>query len=546
MNNKLFEEINRFKLLSGYDTKKTLSEQIELITEQDKNWKVWYYNGEPIGMVGPNQEFIPASKGVELGYNTYQKFFDAYRNATDEMKSAFSAQQYNKKTHEQFFNTGQGVKSQVQQAKQSQEQSSQTPTLTGDKVKMGQVNLNGTNGIAEFVNGTLFNFLPTNASLIIGEIKILESFKVPVGAVPITITGTTVTPPTYTTVNISFGDATMTDPFVVGKSEMKPEAKAKVDEYIKNVLDFKTQNGDEAYQKYIEFLNSKKPIGVNGYASRDGDPNKVYRSGKTAAQADLELSQQRADVIANYITSKLPELKGIIVGVGKGQTTEFGGEESGWPAPDKTKYGTNRRFVIEIPNFSYDKTVMDAAGYSTDWQTQGTDTSGVRPNVKDERGQVVRYGTANAEHKAVESGYASKKEIDLANQIYETDLGSLIPSLAGVKLKHYKDPNGFFIVSKEQMKVVEKYVPIMTGPTINGTSNPNITLTSKSLSLGANGLTYMWNGWFTASANSNNGTDFQYITDYRLVAIQYRDSGGKLITPDGYLLGRVGFGIKQK
>ena len=27
---------------------------------------------------------------------------------------------------------------------------------------------------------------------------------------------------------------------------------------------------------------------------------------------------------------------------GKGQTTEFGGEESGWPAPDKTKYGRHQ------------------------------------------------------------------------------------------------------------------------------------------------------------------------------------------------------------
>ena len=37
MNNKLFEEINRFKLLSGYDTKKTLSEQMMILSEQDKN-----------------------------------------------------------------------------------------------------------------------------------------------------------------------------------------------------------------------------------------------------------------------------------------------------------------------------------------------------------------------------------------------------------------------------------------------------------------------------------------------------------------------------
>ena len=70
MNNKLFEEINRFKLLSGYDTKKTLSEQMMILSEQDKNWRVWSYNGVPICVTGPNGEFIPTAKGTELGYKT--------------------------------------------------------------------------------------------------------------------------------------------------------------------------------------------------------------------------------------------------------------------------------------------------------------------------------------------------------------------------------------------------------------------------------------------------------------------------------------------
>ena len=542
MNNRLFEEINRFKLLSGYDTKKTLSEQVELLSEQDKNWSVWSYNGEPIWMEGPNKEFVPTAKGTELGYTSKENANLAFMKASEEEKASFRREPYNKKTHQQYFNLSQGVPSNAQLKKE--QESTETPKLTGDNVKMGQINFNGTEGVAKFVNGKLFGNLPSNSRLIIGKIQILESFTVPVGAVPITIKGTDVTPPTYKTVSISFGDATMTDPFVVGKSEMKPEAKAKVDEYIKNVLDFKTQNGDEAYQKYIEFLNSKKPIGVNGYASRDGDPNKVYKSGKTAAQADLELSQQRADVIANYIVSKLPELKGIIVGVGKGQTTEFGGEESGWPAPDKTKYGTNRRFVIEIPNFSYDKTVLDAAGYSTDWEKQGMDNSGVRPNVKTD-GKITNMGTARSAHQSVPTEFASKKEIDVAQQVYETDLGSLVPGLKGVKLQHYKDPNGYFIVTKEQLKTLEKYIPIMDGSSMNGIPNPTITLTSKSLTLEANGASYMWNGWYPATASVNSGNDFNFITDYRLAAIKYQDSNGQ-ITPAGYLLGRFGFGIKEQ
>jgi len=86
MNSSLLEEINRFKLLSGYDTKKTLSEQ-RLLTEQDKNWSVWYYDGEPIYLMGPNGEFSPTTKGTELGYTSLEKATSAYRAASDDHKS---------------------------------------------------------------------------------------------------------------------------------------------------------------------------------------------------------------------------------------------------------------------------------------------------------------------------------------------------------------------------------------------------------------------------------------------------------------------------
>jgi hypothetical protein len=59
-------------------------------------------------------------------------------------------------------------------------------------------------------------------------------------------------------------------------------------------------------------------------------------------------------------------------------------------------------------------------------------------------------GTAAVAHQDVPKEFASKNEIAVAEQMYETDLGTLSPNLAGVKLKHYKDPNGFFIVSKEE------------------------------------------------------------------------------------------------
>jgi outer membrane protein OmpA-like peptidoglycan-associated protein len=546
MNNKLFEEINRFKLLSGYDTKKTLSEQMMILSEQDKNWRVWSYNGVPICATGPNGEFIPTAKGTELGYKTYSDFNDAYRNASEDEKASYTSVKYDKKIHQKYF--GQEVKSQGKQVNQNQEDSTETPTLTGDKVKVGTINLSAANGAAaEFKNGTLFGGIAEKTNFILGQTRKLQSFKVAVGAIPITTTGTTVTPPVYNSINISFGESTMSDPFVIGKAELKPEAKAKLDEYIIKVLDFKKQNGDEAYKKYIEFLSSKKPIGVNGYASRDSDPKMVYRNGKTAEQNDLELSQQRAGVIVNYLVDKLPELNGILAGVGKGQTTQFGGEESGWPATDKTKYGVNRRFVIEIPNFSFDKSVLVTPEITTNWEKQGKDLSGVRPKVYDERGRPTNMGTAAVANKDIPKEFASKNEIAVAEQMYETDLGTLSPNLSGVKLKHYKDPNGFFIVSKEEMKLVEEYIPIVTQGTFNNTTKLPTTITSKSLSIVANGKTYMWNGWNKATANDNSGLEYDYVTEYKLAAIRYVDSPegkDKSITPDGYLLGQVGWGIQ--
>jgi hypothetical protein len=79
------------------------------------------------------------------------------------------------------------------------------------------------------------------------------------------------------------------------------------------------------------------------------DVNRIVSEEMAICSKLIEHVGQR---IVNRIKS---ELNGILAGVGKGQTTQFGGEESGWPATDKTKYGVNRRFVIEIPNFSFDK-----------------------------------------------------------------------------------------------------------------------------------------------------------------------------------------------
>lgn len=544
MDKRLLEEINRFKLLSSYDTKKTLTEQKHYLTEQDKNWKVVKLNGEPFAMFGPNGEFKGGNEATKAGITNYNQLMTWYRQ--QEEGSVFLSA-YDKKSDSNLFTSSATAKAPDQPS--SKEITTETPILKGTATKVGQINLNGTEGVAEFTNGTLFNFYGSSDVIILGKFTEVESFKVPMGAKEITLTGETTIPPVYNTISISFGEKEISDPFVIGKSELKDEAKLKLNEFVTSVNDFKTEYGDEALTKYIEFLNSQKPINVDGYASRDSNPDKVYRNGKTAAVNDQELSQARSQVIVDYLETAIPEMAGILTPVGHGQTDKFGGPESGWRAEgpnDPTKFGVNRRFVINIPDFSYDKSELVSPETTSTWSRQETDKTGVRPTVKDERGRPIRYKTAAAAGKSIEREFASQNEIDLANKIYETDLGDVVSAdLAGKKLRHYKDPNGFLIVSKEEMEKVKDYIPIMTPGSLNGISDPVTTVTSTSVTLDANGKVYTWNGW-TATNAEEGGVNFEYVTQTKLVAKEYRSSGGRLIEPDGYLLGKVGFGLRKQ
>jgi hypothetical protein len=540
MNQRLLEEINRFKLLSSYDTRKTLTEQEIILTEQGKGWKVVTQNGEPFAMFGPNGEF----KGGNAEVTNYNQLMTWYR---DQEPGTVFLVDYNKNSHSGLFQDSQVTQAPGQPSGGKLDIKS-LPALAGEKTKVGQINLSGTDGVGQFKNGSLFSFYGVNDTIILGKFTEVESFSVPTGSKEITVTGETTTPAEYKTVSISFGDKVISDPFVIAQSTLKNEAKLKLDEFVKSVNDFKTQNGDEAYKKYIEFLNSQKPLNVDGYASRDSDPNKLYRSGKTAEQSDKELSQARAQVIVTYLETAIPEMNGVLTAVGNGQTDQFGGVESGWRSAgpnDTTKFGVNRRFVINIPDFSYDESKLVSPETTQTFSKQETDKSGVRPTVKDERGRPIHMGTAATSGKSIEREFASQNEINLANKMYETDLGNLVSAdLTGTKLLHYKDPNGFFIVSKEEMEKIKDYIPIMTAGSFNGSTNPITTVTSTSVSLEANGKIYVWNGWTATSAESG-GVSYQYVTGTKLVATQYRSSGGQLIEPDGYLLGKVGFGLRK-
>ena len=155
-------------------------------------------------------------------------------------------------------------------------------------------------------------------------------------------------------------DNSGTEPFIYDSTTIHPDSVKKIDNFINKIKEVKIQNGDDVYKKYIQFLKSN-PIIVNAYSSIDGDPSQKVVNGKvqscrgygdgTRSQYNLCLSQKRAEVIANELNSRLPEL-GNFKGVGMGETDKFDKGKK-WPTFTSDKDTLlNRRFEVILPNFS--------------------------------------------------------------------------------------------------------------------------------------------------------------------------------------------------
>jgi len=155
-------------------------------------------------------------------------------------------------------------------------------------------------------------------------------------------------------------DNSGTEPFIYDSTTIHPDSVKKIDNFINKIKEVKIQNGDDVYKKYIQFLKSN-PIIVNAYSSIDGDPSQKVVNGKvqacrgygdgTRSQYNLCLSQKRAEVIANELNSRLPEL-GNFKGEGMGETDKFDKGKK-WPNVTNEKDTLlNRRFEVILPNFS--------------------------------------------------------------------------------------------------------------------------------------------------------------------------------------------------
>jgi len=179
-------------------------------------------------------------------------------------------------------------------------------------------------------------------------------------------------PPTGSskTIEITIDPLVVTDPFEFDKAKLGVTAQESIDKFINDILTVKQTHGDDIYTKYIQYLKDSKPQ-IVGYASRDGDPNVIVQGKypgcgnaiddngkKTRAAYNKCLSQKRSEVIRDYIETKLTDLAGVFQPIGKGETTQYGGES--WPDPSATSETSkpNRRFYVELPIFNSSRIIV--------------------------------------------------------------------------------------------------------------------------------------------------------------------------------------------
>jgi hypothetical protein len=207
---------------------------------------------------------------------------------------------------------------------------------------------------------TQFNLEIGNAALQLDDFFVKGPLTKPnTGDIPgksgVTTTTTTV-PIQWISIRL---DNSGSEPFIFDTTTIHPDSVAKIDEFVDKIKNVQTKYGNNIYNQYIQFLKSK-PIVVNAYASIDGDPSqkiggklqacKGYGDG-SRGQYNLCLSQKRAEVIANELNSRLPEL-GNFKGVGIGETDKFDVGKK-WPkVTNQDETILNRRFEVVLPDYS--------------------------------------------------------------------------------------------------------------------------------------------------------------------------------------------------
>lgn len=143
------------------------------------------------------------------------------------------------------------------------------------------------------------------------------------------------TPPEEVTLSLD-----LTSPFKFDSVEFSnQDAQTKFDQFISDVI--KTYKGFKV-----------GPIEVIASASIDADSNQKLKNGSIRKDYNLNLSQQRADHIANILTQKT----GIqFVGQGIGETDKFAPGKKYPEVKNTEETAPNRRLMIKMPPITYKK-----------------------------------------------------------------------------------------------------------------------------------------------------------------------------------------------
>ena len=144
-----------------------------------------------------------------------------------------------------------------------------------------------------------------------------------------------ITPPEEQTLSLD-----LTSPFKFDSVEFSnPDAQTKFDQFIADV---------------VRIYKGAKvgPIEVIASASIDADSNQKLKNGSIRKDYNLNLSQQRADYIANILTQKT----GIqFVGKGIGETEQFAPGKKYPQVKNTEETAPNRRLIIKMPSITFKK-----------------------------------------------------------------------------------------------------------------------------------------------------------------------------------------------
>lgn len=197
-------------------------------------------------------------------------------------------------------------------------------------------------------------------------------------------------------------DFDLEDPFIFDTIKLTSKGETDYNQFLKKFVILKKTHSKH-WNDYLKYLRDNGPYNLFGYASIDGNPNKRIANsnnpatktyapcrksgGRARSEYNKCLSQKRANEMVSRLESDLPELKGLFIGVGKGETRKFA--NAGWPDKNSNREKTapNRRFVLDnVPEFTYEiyKEIEDSKTSKSESPTPDTQVTPTKNRYGDD------------------------------------------------------------------------------------------------------------------------------------------------------------------